>query len=66
MKITLNGTAKELRHAMDLQSLIGQFCKNKPYVIAEVNGDIVKRPAWEKTIIDEGDNIELVNLVGGG
>lgn len=66
MKIILNGQRKELNRCLDLKSLIEQFCRNTKHVVAEVNGNIIKRQSWENTALGEGDRIELVNLVGGG
>jgi len=66
MKITLNGQIKEFPQAPNLENIIGQFCKNKNPVIAELNGEIIKNPRWKETIVHEGDTIELVSFVGGG
>ena len=66
MKITLNGQIKELSDTPYLENIVGQFCKDKNPVIAELNGEIIKNPLWKKTIIKEGDTIELVSFVGGG
>lgn len=35
-------------------------------VVAEVNGDIVKRDALSARVLSDGDTIELVKFVGGG
>ena len=66
MKITLNGKTRELTNALNLENVVGQFCKDKNPVIAELNGEIIKNPLWEETLIKEGDTIELVSFVGGG
>ena len=66
MKITLNGQVKEFPSIPNLESIVEQFCKDKNPVIAELNGEIIKNPLWEETIIKEGDAIELVSFVGGG
>lgn len=66
MKITLNGQIKEFLQTPNLENIVEQFCKNKNPVIAELNGEIIKNPRWEETIIKEGDTIELVSFVGGG
>lgn len=66
MKITLNGQFKEISGAANLQNIIEQFCKDTLHVIAEVNGDIIKRQQWTQRQISEGDTVELVNIVGGG
>ena len=66
MKITVNGQNKELSETINVAGLIAQFCKDGTNVIAEVNGDIVKKDQWNRRIIGEGDEIELVRFVGGG
>lgn len=66
MKITLNGQVKEWGDTLNLNTLITQLGKDKTPVIAEVNGKIVKTPHWERTVLKEGDTVELVGFVGGG
>ena len=66
MKITLNGQIKEIPSAMDLKTLIEEFCKNSQHVIAEHNGMIIKNEQWETRSIAENDVLELITLVGGG
>ena len=66
MKIILNGGQKELAGQMTLTSLINNFCKNPRYVVAELNGAIVKKNGWDDSTLKDGDSVELVNFVGGG
>jgi len=66
MHITLNGQLKELPESLNLDNIVGQFCKEKNPVIAELNGDIIKNLQWSTTSVKEGDSIELVSFVGGG
>ena len=66
MKIQLNGQEKEFPHYQNLQQIVEQFCKQSSRVIAEVNGNIIKTPSWDKTVLKDGDAVELVNFVGGG
>ena len=66
MNITLNGQTKELSCTSNLRVIVEQFCKHKTPVVAELNGEIIKDPSWEETIVKEGDTIELVSFVGGG
>lgn len=66
MKITLNGQSRNIANTARLNHLIEQFCKGALPVIAEVNGNIVRRPQWAEQPISEGDTIELINIVGGG
>ena len=66
MQITINGQSKNFSSPMQLNDVITQFCKDTSRVIAELNGDIVKKTSWNTTSIKNGDNIELVSFVGGG
>ena len=65
MKIRLNGQEKDIS-STTLDGIINEFCKDVRHVIAEVNGDIVKSSRWSEQTINEGDEVELVNIVGGG
>lgn len=66
MQIILNGQKKELEQNQNLKNIIDKFCKNASYIIAEVNGEIVRPPQWPQTVIRDGDSLELLNFVGGG
>lgn len=66
IKILLNGKEKEFSTSPNLKTLISQYCGEPQYVIAELNGQIVKKQIWETTSVSSGDTIELVSMVGGG
>ncbi len=66
MNITLNGQPKELPNALNLKQTVEQFREGKTPVAAELNGNIIKNLQWEKVILKEGDNLELVSFMGGG
>ncbi len=66
MKIILNGQQRDLPASTNLQNVVDLFCKGTVRVMAEVNGQIIKRPQWSKTAVNNGDAIELINFVGGG
>ena len=66
MTVTVNGQARPLAEALRLDALIATVSPDPRQVIAEVNGTIIKQPAWAQTLVRDGDRIELVRLVGGG
>lgn len=35
-------------------------------VAVEINGEIVFKSQYEKTVLRDGDTVEIVNFVGGG
>lgn len=68
MQITLNGQPKTLddQRETNLAQLITQLgLANKP-VAAEINRNLIPKKQHATTAIHEGDQIELVTLVGGG
>ncbi|MBI4309165.1 MAG: sulfur carrier protein ThiS [Candidatus Omnitrophica bacterium] len=66
MKLTINGQTKNISNAATVADLAAQFCPNRKSIIAEINGAIVPCGQWDKTILKEGDAVELVAFVGGG
>ncbi len=46
--------------------LIPEHGFNPEALIVEVNSELIKKENWSKTVIREGDTLELLNFVGGG
>lgn len=66
MKITLNGDAFELAPDCTVSQLLTQLDIDGRRVAVEHNLVVLKRTAFDSTIIRDGDEIEIVNFVGGG
>jgi sulfur carrier protein len=68
MNIKLNGENKNLDTKVNvIEFLENQLQKNEFKGIAVAkNGTIVPRSSWEKTLIEEDDEIEIVHAVQGG
>ena len=66
MKITLNGDPHELSGPVTITGLLVQLDIDPRRVAVERNFVVVKRDAYATTTIAEGDQIEVVNFVGGG
>lgn len=64
--LTVNG---EVRMAKDGQTL-SHFLEQQGYEISRVaverNGQIVPKSQYETTLLEEGDQLEIVSFVGGG
>ncbi|MCF6187917.1 MAG: sulfur carrier protein ThiS [Desulfobulbaceae bacterium] len=65
MKISLNGKQVEVK-SRTLELLIPERGLHPDALIVEVNSELIKKEHWAKTIIREGDTLELLNFVGGG
>jgi sulfur carrier protein len=64
--IRLNGEAIELACPMTVSALLSRLDIDPRRVAVEHNLVVVKRGAYETTLVREGDAVEIVNFVGGG
>jgi sulfur carrier protein len=64
--ITLNGEPYELPGPLTVTALLGHLHIDARLVAVEVNLTVLKRATFETTIVSEGDQVEIVNFVGGG
>ena len=66
MKIKVNGDNREFVEDTTLQQLIQSLGLESKVMAAAVNMEIVKQDAWDKSVLSDGDTIELLDFVGGG
>jgi thiamine biosynthesis protein ThiS len=66
MTIRLNGEAHEIAGPLSISALLAQLDIDARRVAVEHNLIVVKRTAYDSTIVGEGDEVEVVNFVGGG
>jgi sulfur carrier protein len=66
MKITVNGEAQDFPEGTTLRDLLSRLQINRGRVACEVNMNIVKRAEDEKTLLRDGDVLEIVQMIGGG
>jgi thiamine biosynthesis protein ThiS len=64
--ITLNGDRFELAGPVTVSSLLAQLDIDPRRVAVEHNLVVLKRTSFETTTVREGDEVEIVNFVGGG
>ena len=66
MIITLNGDRYELAGPITVSSLLAQLDIDPRRVAVEHNLVVLKRTTFDTTTVREGDQVEIVNFVGGG
>jgi len=66
MFIILNGEKYEVAEPLTVTALLSQLEIDPRRVAVEHNIVVVKRTAFDDTLIHEGDQVEIVNFVGGG
>ena len=66
MKIQLNGEQRELAVGITLAGLLEELELESRNVAIEVNLDVVPRARHAEHVLNDGDQVEIVTLVGGG
>jgi thiamine biosynthesis protein ThiS len=66
VKITLNGEEKQLAGKMSVENLVAELQLDTRKIAIERNLHIVPRSAYDSTVINDGDTIEIVHFIGGG
>jgi thiamine biosynthesis protein ThiS len=62
----LNGEEFDVNGPLTVAELLSQLDIDARRVAVEHNVVVLKREAFEHTVVREGDQIEIVNFVGGG
>jgi len=66
LTITLNGDRFELGGPLTVKELLAHLDIDARKVAVEHNLIVLKRAAFDETVVGEGDQVEIVNFVGGG
>jgi thiamine biosynthesis protein ThiS len=66
VRITLNGDPYDLEQPVSVQELLERLNIDPRRVAVEHNMVIVKHHAFAATLVGDGDQVEIVNFVGGG
>ena len=66
MTIRLNGDPHELPGPLTVAALLVSLDIDARRVAVERNLTVVKRAAYDTTVVQDGDEVEIVNFVGGG
>ena len=66
MRIRLNGEPHELDAPLSVGALLARLGIDPRRVAVEHNLVVLKRERYDDTSVNEGDEVEIVNFVGGG
>jgi sulfur carrier protein len=66
MTIRLNGDPHDVPGPLTVSQLLATLQIDPRRVAVELNLVVLKRHAFETTPVHEGDEVEIVNFVGGG
>ena len=65
-KIQLNGSPYKINTKTNLNQLLQELKIQKKKVAIEVNGAIIEKEKYPKTILRKDDRVEIVHFIGGG
>ncbi len=66
MRIKLNGEPYDLPQPLTVSQLLASLRIDSRRVAVEHNLVVLKRAAFEHAMVKDGDEVEIVNFVGGG
>ena len=69
MKIKVNGEEKKLEIDQEnalLSTVLNSMGYKPNTIVVELNNLIVNSKKWGKVNLQDGDNLEIVSIVGGG
>jgi sulfur carrier protein len=66
MELIVNGSPQTVERACSVRRLLEILDKTAAPCAVEVNRELIPRANHDETLLKEGDQIEIVTLVGGG
>jgi len=66
LNITVNGKKEMIDHGTSLLIFLKQKGVDPDTVVVEYNYEVVKKEEWDRIILKENDNLEVLRFVGGG
>jgi sulfur carrier protein len=66
MKVIINGTPRELAAQSSVADAVRLVTASASGVAAAINGEVVRRASWDRTLVADGDRVEVITAVQGG
>ena len=66
MRLTVNGTSREVTGDLSVATLVARLTEARRGVAVAVNGEVVPRSAWATAILRDGDRVEVLTTAQGG
>lgn len=66
MRISINGESRTVANDCTVTDLLNELGMQPKYVAVERNLELVPRATHADCVLEDGDRLEIVTLVGGG
>jgi sulfur carrier protein len=66
MRVTVNGKEMDLPEGLSLDGLLERLKIRREYTAVALNREVAAKASYAKTMLKEGDKVEIVHPMGGG
>lgn len=66
IRVIVNGKAHRFEQPLEISALLARLELSGRKIAVERNGEIVPKSAHARTLVGDGDELEIVVAVGGG
>jgi len=66
MRIIINGQSRQIRDRSSVQVMLEEMKLQDRRIAVEVNREIIPRTLHAQVLLAEGDQVEIIQAVGGG
>ena len=66
MRIMVNGNAMDVEEGLSLQRLLERLEIRREYTAVALNREVAPRASYGRTLLRDGDRVEIVHPMGGG
>jgi thiamine biosynthesis protein ThiS len=66
MRITVNGNAMDVAEGLSVERLLEELRVKREFTAVALNREVTPRSAYGRTVLREGDRVEIVRPMGGG
>ena len=66
ISLQVNGEQRTCPAGLSLDQVLESLGYRPQLVVVEFNGEILARGRWSSQMVQEGDGLEVVTIVGGG
>jgi sulfur carrier protein len=66
INLQVNGDRQTCAASLNVPDFLTSIGLNPRLVAVEYNGEILHRQLWQDTLLQDGDRLEIVTIVGGG
>ena len=66
MQLTVNGKPRDVLEPVTIKDFLEANGVNPVLVAVEHNGEIIRRERFGEVPLANGDNLEIIHMVGGG